>query len=119
MAGSASVHWDGSVIRVHYRGYIDGAAMREGTNGVKRCLLQRQPSAILFDTIEVEGYSPEVRAPGVEMFRALKDNGVGRAVAISTSSAVRMMGSVFAFATGMPLEFVDSRAEGERRVALR
>lgn len=113
------MHWDGDVIRVHYRGYIDGAAMQQATDGVKRCLMQRRASAVLFDTLEVEGYSAEVRAPGIEMFRALKDHALARAVAISTSSAVRMMGSVFAFATGMPLEFVESRAEGERRVALR
>jgi ABC-type cobalamin transport system ATPase subunit len=98
-------------------GYQDGASITRLLEAVRGALQGRKARAIVFDTTQMDGFSPTVRSPGVELLTLVKSSGAGRGVAIATSAGVRMMGAAIAFAAGLPLEFVETRALAEARLA--
>lgn len=112
------VRWrnDGA-LEASMHGYQDEASITRLVEAVRGALDERPARAILFDASEIAGFSPNVRKPGVELLSLIRARGIARAVAIAPTPGVRMMGAAIAFAAGLPLDFLETRALAEARLA--
>ncbi len=93
---------------MRFSGRVTGALLEPTVAEVRSVVAARRPRFALFDTRDVESYSPDVRGPGSDLLRTLREAGLERALAVAPSAAVRMIGSALALATGTPLSFVES-----------
>ena len=59
----------------------------------------------------VTGFSADSRVPGGRLLAICKNAGARRVMVVTNSSAIRMIGSTVALATGMSIRFFASRAE--------
>jgi len=97
------------VLEIQFFGYVTGATADRALADARERLAGGRPSYFLIDTIDVTGYSPDVRTPGVALLRALKSASLVAGFCIATSSPIRMIGAAVAFVAATPVTFVDSR----------
>jgi hypothetical protein len=65
----------------------------------------------IFDAVRVTGFTADSRVPGAQLLDMCKRAGARRVIVVTNSSAVRMIGSTVALATGMSIRFVSSHAD--------
>lgn len=115
--GRIEVSWRGDdVLAVALIGHQSAVTITRMRDELNTELGRRAAKFVFFDASRIEGFSPDVRGPGVEALRRILASGAA-AVAVVTHSPVRMMAMAIAFAAGLRLEMFATRAEAERRIA--
>ena len=79
--------------------------------------LERAPGRaryLIVDARSVTGFDVAARAEGPRLVQVLRDQGMERMVAVSSSTLVRIAGSAVALVTRTRLEFADSLAAADR-----
>jgi len=78
-------------------------------------LTRAGPSATIryaiFDASRVTGFTADSRVPGGQLLEMCKRAGARRVIVVTNSSAVRMIGSTVALATGMSIRFVPTHQQ--------
>ena len=98
--------WSGYITRAscgHYPEQLSSILTRAGPPPTMRYAI--------FDAIRVTGFTADSRVPGGQLLEMCKRAGARRVIVVTNSSAVRMIGSTVALATGMSIRFVPTQAE--------
>jgi hypothetical protein len=99
-------------LEVVWSGYITQASCGHYPEQLQSMLTRAGPRATLrfaiFDAVRVTGFTADSRVPGGQLLEMCKRAGARRVIVVTTSSAVRMIGSTVALATGMSIRFVAS-----------
>ena len=70
----------------------------------------------IIDVSGITGFDGDVRKAGFVWMKAFRAHGGERMFIVTTSGAVRMLGSALAFATRMPVSFVATRAAADEQI---
>lgn len=97
------------VVELKWSGFISKATVGHVPGELVRWLGDRRPPFALFDATGVTSFSADSREPGGAILEELKTRGVHRAYVVTSSSAVRMIGSAVALAVGLRICFYESR----------
>jgi CheY-like chemotaxis protein len=100
-----------TVIDLLWTGYITGASCGHYPEQLERMLASRRITYAIFDALGVTGFSADSRVPGGRLLAVCKSAGARRVMVVTDSSAIRMIGSTVALATGMSVRFFASREE--------
>jgi hypothetical protein len=102
--------WSGHITRAscgHYpdqlTALLSRATVRPGSSPSLRYAI--------FDALGVTGFTADSRIPGGQLLNMCKRAGARRVIVVTRSSAVRMIGSTVALATGMSIRFVAGHAD--------
>lgn len=118
-AGSADVTGRADTIYVLFSGYIREETVQFAVDESRRLLRSGEQRYLVIDCCDIEGYSADVRGPGVSLLKTTRDLGIVFGVCIAPTSAVRMMGAAVSFVSGLPIDFVASRVECDASLASR
>ena len=97
------------IIELVWSGYITEASCGHYPDQLIRFLAGRSIRYAIFDAMAVTGFTADSRVPGGALLAQCKRSGARRVIVVTKSSAVRMIGSTVALATGMSIRFVASR----------
>ena len=100
-------------VEMKFRGHVSTREVEIALDGAKLAALRTRPRFFVLDATDTTGYDADVRRPGVELLKGLRELGVGFGVCIAPSSPVRMIGAAVAFVAGLPVKFVEHRVECE------
>lgn len=117
--GLARVYRSGDVSVVEFSGHITGAVVTQAVEQLEGNLAAQPGAFLIIDCSAIDGYSPDVRSPGVALLKVAKRYGVHGGVCVAPSAAVRMMGAAVAFVSSLPFDFVESRFEADRALQRR
>jgi hypothetical protein len=106
----ARVYRSGDVSVVEFCGHINGHVVTQAVEQLEVELAAQPASFLVIDGTAIEGYSPDVRVPGVALLKVAKRYGVMAGACVAPSAAVRMMGAAVAFVSSLPFDFVETRA---------
>ena len=98
-------------------GYITGPSCAHYPAQLERLLASRSIDDAIFDALGVTGFSADSRVPGGRLLAACKAAGARRVMVVTDSSAIRMIGSTVALATGMSIRFFATRGEALDAIA--
>lgn len=101
--------WSGHITRGscgHYPDQLTALLSRASVRGSSPTLRYA-----IFDALGVTGFTADSRIPGGQLLNMCKRAGARRVIVVTRSSAVRMIGSTVALATGMSIRFVAGHAE--------
>jgi hypothetical protein len=115
----ARVYRSGDVSVVEFCGHINGTAVTEAVEQLEVELAAQPASFLVIDGTAIEGYSPDVRSPGVALLKVAKRYGVQCGVCVAPSAAVRMMGAAVAFVSSLPFDFVETRGQADQALQRR
>jgi hypothetical protein len=93
-----------------WSGYITQASCGHYPERLSSLLVGRSIRYAIFDALAVTGFSADSRVAGGKLLAGCKGAGARRVLVVTDSSAVRMIGSTVALATGMSIRFVASQA---------
>jgi len=99
------------VVEAVFSGRVTVRDVETAIVGVKDELVRKRVRYFLLDATDTTGYDTDVRTPGVQLLKTLREGGVLSGVCVAPSSTVRMIGAAVAFVAGLPIKFVHSRAE--------
>jgi anti-anti-sigma regulatory factor len=110
-AGAVTVNpLNDHVVDVVYSGRVDANLIQQSMSELL-ALHKRSPVRwLLIDATNITGIDPSMRSSASEAMQAVKDNGM-QVIAVVNVSAARMLGSALAFAVGLPLRLVPTRAD--------
>jgi hypothetical protein len=98
-----------------WSGYITQASCGHYPEQLQAMLTRAGPAAsiryAIFDAVRVTGFSADSRVPGAQLLEMCRRAGARRVIVVTSSSAMRMIGSTVALATGKSVRFVPSHAE--------
>ena len=98
-----------------WSGYITQASCGHYPEQLASMLTRAGPGTTIryaiFDAVRVTGFTADSRIPGGQLLEMCKRAGARRVIVITNSSAVRMIGSTVALATGMSIRFVPTQAD--------
>lgn len=104
-----------SILEVVWSGYITQAACGHYPDQLQAMLTRTGPAPsiryAIFDAVRVTGFTADSRVPGAKLLDLCKRAGARRVIVVTDSSAIRMIGSTVALATGMSIRFVPSHAD--------
>lgn len=100
-----------TIIDLVWTGYITGPSCGHYPAQLERLLASRRIDYAIFDALGVTGFSADSRVPGGRLLAACKAAGARRVMVVTDSSAIRMIGSTVALATGMSIRFFATRGE--------
>lgn len=104
-----------SILEVVWSGYITQASCGHYPEQLAAMFTRAGPDAsiryAIFDALRVTGFTADSRLPGGQLLDMCKRAGARRVIVVTNSSAVRMIGSTVALATGMSIRFVPSQAD--------
>ncbi len=118
--GRITFHWvTPTILELVWSGYITRASCGhypdQLTALLSRASVRRDASPTLryaiFDALDVTGFTADSRVPGSQLLDMCKRAGARRVIVVTKSSAVRMIGSTVALATGMSIRFVAGHAD--------
>lgn len=115
-AGTSHVELSGDTLVLVLRGYQTGPTIRAAVEKMTAALVGKKVRFVYFAVDEINAFHPNVAGPGNELLALVKKHGVELAIASSTNAGVRMMGQTLAFAVGMKMRFVSTRAEAFQRI---
>jgi hypothetical protein len=118
-SGLARVYRSGDVSVVEFSGHITGTVVTRAVEQLETGLSGQPAAFLVIDCSGSDGYSPDVRSPGVALLKVAKRYGVHGGVCIAPSAAVRMMGAAVAFVSSLPFDFVENRMEADRAIQRR
>jgi hypothetical protein len=98
------------ILELVWSGYITQASCGHYPERLTRLLAGRSIRYAIFDALAVTGFSADSRVAGGKLLALCKGAGARRVIVVTDSSAVRMIGSTVALATGMSIRFVASQA---------
>ncbi|MFK7986150.1 MAG: hypothetical protein AB8I08_08965 [Sandaracinaceae bacterium] len=102
-----------------FKGYVREDTVEFAVNECRNLLLREVRRYLVIDCCDIDGYSADVRGPGVNLLKVTRGLGVLAGVCVAPTSAVRMMGAAAAFVSGVPIDFVASRIECDAALAKR
>ncbi|HET9957983.1 MAG TPA: hypothetical protein VFQ61_25975 [Polyangiaceae bacterium] len=94
------------MLQATWSGYIDQASCGHYPAELRLMLGGRRIRFAIFDALAVTGYAANSHVPGGQLLAVCKDAGAERVIVITDSSAIRMIGSTVALATGLSIRFV-------------
>ena len=99
------------VVELRWSGFISKGTVGNKPGELADFLdkLEAAPRYALFDATGVTGFSPDSREPGGAILGLLKKRGVKRTFVVTDNSAIRMIGSAVALATGLSIRFYETR----------
>jgi hypothetical protein len=106
-----------SIIDLVWTGYITAQSCGHYPAQLERMLAQRRIDYAIFDALGVTGFSADSRVPGGRLLAVCKAAGARRVMVVTDSSAIRMIGSTVALATGMSIRFFATRDEAFQAIA--
>jgi hypothetical protein len=106
-----------AIVDVVWSGYITGQSCGHYPEQLERLLASRRIDYAIFDALGVTGFSADSRVPGGRLLAACKAAGARRVMVVTDSSAIRMIGSTVALATGMSIRFFATRSEALEAIA--
>lgn len=99
------------ILEVIWSGYITRASCGHYPDQLIRLLGRTTIRYAIFDALAVTGFTADSRVPGGRLLEICKRAGARRVMVVTNSSAVRMIGSTVALATGMSIRFVAQTAD--------
>jgi hypothetical protein len=106
-----------TVLDLVWTGYITEQSCGHYPAQLERRLANRRIDYAIFDALDVTGFSADSRVPGGRLLAICKAAGARRVMVVTNSSAIRMIGSTVALATGMSIRFFATRAEAFDAIA--
>ena len=106
-----------TVVDLVWTGYITEASCGHYPEQLERLLANRKLTYAIFDALGVTGFSADSRVPGGRLLAVCKNAGARRVMVVTDSSAIRMIGSTVALATGMSIRFFATRSEAFEAIA--
>jgi hypothetical protein len=100
-----------TILDLVWTGYITEASCAQYPAQLEHLLAAQRIDYAVFDALRVSGFSADSRGPGGRLLSICKQAGARRVMVVTDSSAIRMIGSTVAFATGMSIRFFATRAE--------
>jgi hypothetical protein len=95
-----------AILELMWSGYITRASCGHYPDLLGRMLMRASIRYAIFDALRVTGFTADSRVPGGQLLELCKRAGARRVIVVTDSSAVRMIGSTVALATGMSIRFV-------------
>lgn len=106
-----------TIVDLVWTGYITEQSCGHYPALLERLLASRRIDYAIFDALGVTGFSADSRVPGGRLLAACKAAGARRVMVVTDSSAIRMIGSTVALATGMSIRFFATRVEAFDAIA--
>jgi hypothetical protein len=100
-----------TIVDLIWTGYITEQSCAHYPAQLERLLASRRIDYAIFDARGVTGFSADSRVPGGRLLAICKAAGARRVMVVTDSSAIRMIGSTVALATGMSIRFFATRRE--------
>lgn len=95
-----------TILELVWSGYITQASCGHYPDQLARLLARTSIRYAIFDALGVTGFTADSRVPGGQLLELCKRAGARRVIVVTSSSAVRMIGSTVALATGVSIRFV-------------
>lgn len=106
-----------AVLDLVWRGYISEASCGRYPAQLEHLLAAQRIQYAIFDALAVTGFSADSRVAGGRLLSICKQAGARRVMVVTSSGAIRMIGSTVALATGMSIRFFATRAEALDAIA--
>jgi hypothetical protein len=117
--GTCESRWaDANAMETVFTGYVTLDVAQSGYVAAFALLGDRAVHYWTIDVSAITGFEASIRSAGFRWMKDFRSRGGQRMFVVTASSAVRMMGSALAFATGMPVSFVPSREHAAKRIAM-
>jgi hypothetical protein len=100
-----------TILELTWSGYITGAGCGHYPDQLGRLLAGKSIRYAIFDALRVTGFAADSRVPGGKLLDLCKRAGARRVIVVTDSSAIRMIGSTVALATGMSIRFVPGQQD--------
>ena len=99
------------VVKIRFADHPTGAIVEDTLRRLEIFVGAEKLRGCFLDAGGVSAFDSSVRGPGRELLTALRARGVERAVCLTVSPLIRMIGSTLSFASGLPVLFVATEAE--------